>query len=67
MMSASASDIVRAAELAWDIYRMGWGEELNASKWSLFVTLREIHTVKMLVLHLFTPTRPELEMLARLA
>lgn len=30
-MSASASDIVRAAEVAWDIYRMGWGEDLNAN------------------------------------
>jgi hypothetical protein len=36
MMSASASDIIRAADVAWNIYRMGWGEDLNASKWSSF-------------------------------
>jgi len=34
MMAASASDIIRAADVAWNIYRMGWGEDLNASKWS---------------------------------
>ncbi|KAK0111245.1 hypothetical protein ONS95_001618 [Cadophora gregata] len=31
-MSASASDVIRVAALAWEIYRMGWGEEFDASQ-----------------------------------
>ncbi|KAL5330933.1 hypothetical protein ACEPPN_000459 [Leptodophora sp. 'Broadleaf-Isolate-01'] len=31
-MSASASDVIRTAALAWEIYRMGWSEEFDASQ-----------------------------------
>jgi hypothetical protein len=31
-MSVSAGDVIRIAGLAWEIYRLGWGEEFDASK-----------------------------------
>ncbi|KAL2065734.1 hypothetical protein VTL71DRAFT_3404 [Oculimacula yallundae] len=31
-MSASASDVIRTATLAWEIYRMGWSEEFDANQ-----------------------------------
>jgi hypothetical protein len=34
MSPVSVSDIIRAAELAQRIYRMGWGKELDASMWA---------------------------------
>ncbi|PVH72776.1 hypothetical protein DL98DRAFT_595662 [Cadophora sp. DSE1049] len=31
-MTATASDVIRVAALAWEIYRMGWSEEFDASQ-----------------------------------
>ncbi|EPE33328.1 hypothetical protein GLAREA_06340 [Glarea lozoyensis ATCC 20868] len=31
-MSVSAGDVIRIAGLAWEIYRLGWGEEFDASQ-----------------------------------
>lgn len=33
------SDVIRGAELAWDIYRMGWVEDFDASMWALILAL----------------------------
>jgi hypothetical protein len=50
----SASDVIRATTLAWDVYKMGWNEELDGSTWYHVAFVSVCREVLMSSLRLLT-------------